>query len=95
MLDETTRQWAEAKERWTLAEIRSMNEAGGHFFFSRDTMRFFGDTMSNFRVRHIKGAVYVVRVKRGKNDPRRTAPDEWRRFDKSTGALSVPLETIE
>lgn len=38
------------RKRWTLSAVKAANEAAGHFFFSRDTMRFFGDTMASFKV---------------------------------------------
>ena len=37
-------------KRWTLAAVKAANAAAGHFFFSRETMRFFGDTMASFKV---------------------------------------------
>lgn len=47
---------------WTLAEIRYVNEHQGNgLFFSRKTMKFFGDKMSNFGVRHVGGRIIIYR----------------------------------
>ncbi len=35
---------------WTLSEIRAASLAAGNHFFTRQTMRFFGDTMRSFRI---------------------------------------------
>lgn len=35
---------------WTLSEIRAASLAAGNHFFTRETMRFFGDTMRSFRI---------------------------------------------
>lgn len=51
------------RKRWTLAEIKAANERAGGYFFSRQTMRFFGDTMRSFSVRHEGGKVYLIRVR--------------------------------
>lgn len=40
----------ENRKAWTLAAVKRANEAAGHYFFSPDTMRFFGDTMASFKV---------------------------------------------
>ncbi len=50
--------------RYTLADIKAMNEAGGGHFFDRKTMRAFGDTMASFAVRHMAdGTVELERVR--------------------------------
>lgn len=35
-------------KKLSVAEIKSAAEANGSFFFTRDTMKFFGDTMKSF-----------------------------------------------
>lgn len=46
----------------TLGEIRAANERGGFHFFDRKTLRFFGETMRNYRVgKVIDGKVSVIR----------------------------------
>lgn len=37
-------------QRKRLREIKRENRKAGNYFFSRDTMRFFGDTMDSFRI---------------------------------------------
>ena len=76
-------------KKWTLAEIRAANENAGHFFFSRDTMRFFGDTMRSFSVRHVDGRVYVVRVAPTKH---KTGLGDWREFNPDTGDIGLPTQ---
>jgi len=50
-------------DQWTLAEIRLRNRDTGGNFFDRRTMRFFGDTMRSFKVRHRGGLVLLERVR--------------------------------
>jgi hypothetical protein len=47
----------------TLQEIRAANERAGFFFFSKKTMRFFGDTQASFVVRQFGAVVCLERVK--------------------------------
>ena len=70
--------------RYTLSDIRRINGESGRYFFSRDTMRFFGDTMKSFGVRHIDGRVIVYR----KRFPRYLAIiDAWE-FHPQTGDIN-------
>lgn len=55
-----------ATKRYTLSDIRRINEQNGYYFFSRETMRFFGDTMKSFGVRNVDGRVFVYRRKYGR-----------------------------
>jgi len=64
-------------KRWTLAEIKDMNNENGYFFFSKNTMKFFKDKMSDFKVYHRDGQVIVHRKKDGK---------EWE-FNTETGSI--------
>jgi len=54
------------KHRWTIADIAAQNESAGNYYFSRNTMKFFGDKRSFFGVRHIAGKIYVRRNKTSK-----------------------------
>jgi hypothetical protein len=52
-------------DTFTISQIKYRNECAGHYFFSRNTMKFFGNTMKDFRVRHVKQddgtkRVYVI-----------------------------------
>ena len=49
------------KRDWPLSSIKAENEARGFYFFSRDTMRHFGDRMSNFRVIYSGGRIVIER----------------------------------
>lgn len=37
----------------TIYELKAKNEKNGGFFFSRDSLKMFGDTMKNFGVRKV------------------------------------------
>jgi hypothetical protein len=67
--------------RYTMAEMRAKNKAAGHFFFSRDTMRYFrGD---KYATRYDKATeTNYLRVTH--SDGRASA---WWRFDGRTGHL--------
>jgi hypothetical protein len=82
-------------DRLTLADIKAANETAGHYFFSRDTMKFFGDTMRSFAVRHIGGRVFVERVRAPANGPDRATGESMvgslREFDPATGHIGVTL----
>lgn len=75
--------------RWTLAAIKAANEKAGRYFFSRDTMRFFGDTMASFRVRCFDGKVYIQRVKpmRDRDGRNMGGTGDLREFDPITGEI--------
>jgi len=66
--------------RYTMAEMRAKNKAAGHFFFSRDTMRYFrGD---KYATRYDKATeTNYLRVTHSNG---RTS---WWRFDGRTGIL--------
>lgn len=57
------------RKRWTLGAVKAANEAAGHYFFSRETMRFFGDTMASFRVVCEGRDVCLERVRAAGNAP--------------------------
>ena len=45
--------------KWTLGEIKAANKRAGKHFFDRDTLKFFGDSMSNFGVRREGNSMIV------------------------------------
>jgi hypothetical protein len=80
----------ENRRSWTLADVKAANDVAGLYFFSRDTMRFFGDTMRSFALEFDGPAIYVRRVKRsGKGD---LPAGALRLFDPATGEIGLPLE---
>jgi hypothetical protein len=80
-------------DKWTLAEIRAANERAGHYFFSRDTMKFFGDTMRSFAVRHIGEKVYVQRVRpmRDRDGRNMGGVGDMREFNPETGDIGLVI----
>ena len=52
--------------RYTLSTIKHLNHSVGGHFFDRDTMKFFGDTMSSFKVVHEGSKVFIERKRTGK-----------------------------
>jgi len=47
----------------TVQDIKREMEQAGSYFFSRDTMKFFGDTMKNFGARRENGKIIVYTKK--------------------------------
>lgn len=47
--------------KYTLQQIKSMNQENGGYFFSRKTMKFFGDRMSSFNVKQWHGLTVLYR----------------------------------
>jgi hypothetical protein len=93
MSDTTTTATKATPRRWTLAAIKAKNADGGGFFFTRQTMKFFGDTMRSFGVHHVGDKVYIVRLRpmRDNNGRNMGGIGERRLFDPVTGAIGVPL----
>jgi hypothetical protein len=50
------------RKNWKLSGISRRNKEMGFWFFSRSTMKFFGDTMKSFRVRYDGSEIFVERV---------------------------------
>lgn len=50
--------------RYTISDIRHYSLESGSHFFTRQTMRFFGDTVRSFAVRHMPdGTIELERVR--------------------------------
>lgn len=87
-------------ERWTLARIKDANTRAGFYFFSRSTMRFFGDTMRSFAVRHkmVNGEPVViierVRPERDRDGRDMGGVGDLRLFDPETGDIGSSAHTL-
>lgn len=46
-------------KKYTISEIAAHNKETGHFFFSRDTLKFFGQSKGMFKVLHLGERVFV------------------------------------
>jgi hypothetical protein len=77
--------------RWTLSEIKAENEAAGEYFFARNTMKFFGDTMRSFSVHHEGEKVYLVRVRPMRMRCHGGGVGDRRLFDPATGHIGAIL----
>lgn len=76
------------EKKWTIQEIKAVHEEraiGGHFF-SRDTMRFFKDTMKNLGVTQNEDGVFIFRKK---------GISAYWKFNTETGAISGATEDIK
>ena len=78
-------------KRYTISEIKAANEAAGGRFFSRENMKFAGDTMRSFTVcnetdsnRRLTGRVFVKRNIANKPN----VPLSMWEFNTTTGRLS-------
>jgi hypothetical protein len=83
---------AHIRRMYTRTNIKSMNERGGYYFFSKDTMRFFGDRTSNYCV-VVKGdSIRIRRIKEPSKPPQGTIPaGTWYTFDPETGNIKKEL----
>ena len=81
--------------KWTINEVAAVNAEKGFFFFSKSTMKGFGDTMASFSVVHADGRVFVKRVKAARNHPVPTLAQgdigQLREFFPETGNIGVIL----
>ena len=77
-------------KRLTLSDIRAANTAAGFYFFSRDTMRAFGDTMRSFAVRRRDGMILIERVRpmRDRDGRSMGGVGKLYRFDPATGGVN-------
>ena len=50
-----------ATSQWTMAKVRARSLETGHPFFLRKTMKFFGETMKNYRLTVKDGKIIVSR----------------------------------
>lgn len=46
----------------TVSAIQEANRKAGGYFFNRDTLEYFGDTLSNFDVHAFNGDTYLYRI---------------------------------
>lgn len=67
----------------TIYEIKEASQEAEKYFFSRDTMKFFGDTMRNFGVFQDNGKIFIHR----KKPVKRGLTGTWL-FNPKTGSLS-------
>lgn len=81
-------------KKWTLAEVKKANLAAGHFFFDRETLKAFGETMKNWAVSNVNGRVFVERIKAGRSDASFSggAVGVKYEFYPETGRLSGPIQ---
>ena len=80
----------------TVSDIRAANiEAGGHFF-DRKTMQFFGDTVRNFAVCEIDGAIYLRRVRPMRNSSGKSMGGMGKLYavNMETGAINSAPEPV-
>lgn len=91
-------QWARTKTRWTIGEVADyVTECGSHFF-TRETMKFWGDTRANWRARMIHGRLYVERIKAGRGEAGKATRDKIGRLrpvDFERGCIGVELSESE
>lgn len=81
----------------TLSDIAEMNADGGGVFFSRATMRAFGDTRRSFAVRHMPdGSVELERVRPMRDRSGRSMGGVGKRYhvDTETGRIWVKSENL-
>ena len=71
---------------WTIAAIRQANYRVG-YFFNRDTMRGFGDTVSCFAPRFEGSTIFVERVKSGSKMPALCNVGKRWTFNPETGSI--------
>lgn len=88
--------WAQAKTRWTIGEIADyVTECGSHFF-TRESMKFWGDTRANFGVVHVGGRVFITRKRKGSTEAGRALPlGGLRELDRARGCIGVELSESE
>ena len=77
------------RKAWTLWRMREANEAAGFYWFSRDSMRFFGDTMASFAPYAFEdGGPGILRMRAGLGVP----AGKLYRFNPATGDVRAANE---
>lgn len=76
------------RQRWTIAAIREANAAAGFYFFSPDTLRFWGDKVGNWSPRFEGPRVFIERVKRPSKEGEAFKIGERREFNPDTGDIN-------
>jgi hypothetical protein len=76
-----------------MGAIAEVNAQRGHYFWSRDTRRFFGDSPSYWRVKQIGGRVFIIKRKPSRNAPPGCGGvGQVREFDPETGSIGCPMD---
>lgn len=70
------------EKRFTISDIRQANMSAGHFFFSPDTMRHFGDRVKDWGVIHKADKVFIHHKRTG----------QVREFFPISGFIGLPLQ---
>jgi len=70
-----------ATSQWTMAKVRARSLETGHPFYLRKTMKFFGETMKNYRLT-VKDGKIIVSRRGGKAGKTRLL------FDPETGGMT-------
>jgi len=83
--------------KYTIYDIKTINEQNGGKFFSRGNMKFFKDTLKDFSVIHRDGRVFIRRKagrikKDNYNQITFNAPQSAWEFNPDTGALEYSPE---
>ena len=68
--------------RYSVQDIKRIHQENGGYFFNRDTMKFFGDRMSDFGIRNFNHGTYLIR-----KNPRLDAFTNIWEFDPTDGSL--------
>lgn len=77
----------------TIAEIAAKNAEAGLHYFNRETLRFFGQTLGDFRARRIAGRVIVYAfTHKGWNIGFAGRPSSLAEFNEATGETSTPVD---
>lgn len=79
----------------TIATIAAHNERTGGYYFSRDTLRFFGQRRSDFRARTLKDGRIIVYAYRHRNWNGLSfggKPSSLAVYNPTTGDISCPSD---
>jgi hypothetical protein len=69
-------------KRYTIADIKAANKAGGWYFFDKPTLRHFKESGAAWGVRH-RGPFVFIHHKQ---------TEEVRQFNTETGAIGLPIK---
>ncbi len=71
----------------TIHDIKRANEAAGRYYFSRDTLKHFGQRVKDFKIRKAGGRVFVQAAMSHNG---RYMGETFAEFDPQTGKMSHP-----